>query len=103
MMILNIDNLDSDWCDKDIIMLHACFQLLTDFVEKEKAFNGHIDWEIDQEATNAKAEIQQLYHWWSTRKTLDNLNSIDTLETEQYNEDNRMLSRLIKVRQWLWT
>lgn len=36
MKILKIHTLDKGWCDKDYIMLHAAFQILVDFVEKEK-------------------------------------------------------------------
>lgn len=101
--ILNIRTLSGEYCDKDIIILHACFQLLTDFIEGEEAFTSHVDWEHDEAHKKAKYEIEQLYHWWSTRKTLDGLNGINDLEKDQYEEDNEMLIRLIKIRQFLWT
>ena len=101
--ILNIKTLNGDWSDKDIIILHACFQLLTDFVEQENAFTGHVDWDSDVEHQSAKQEIQQLYNWWTTRKMFDNLDSINDLEKDQYEEDNEMLIRLIKIRHFLWT
>ncbi len=41
---LSIQSLNQDWCDKDVVMLHACFQLLKDCVEKEDLLSGHIDW-----------------------------------------------------------
>lgn len=34
--ILKIESLSDEWRDKDLILLHACFQLLKDFFEKEK-------------------------------------------------------------------
>lgn len=35
---IRIKTMGSTWHDKDYVMLHAMFQLLTDFVEKEKAW-----------------------------------------------------------------
>ncbi len=100
---LNIKTLSGAYCDKDIILLHACFQLLTDFVEGEEAFTNHVDWEFNEAYKKAKDELEQLYHWWATRKTLDDLNGINDFEKSQYEEDNEMLIRLVKVRQFLWT
>ena len=33
--ILKISSLGNGWRDKDSVLLHACFQLLSDFVEQE--------------------------------------------------------------------
>ena len=101
--ILNIKTLSGDWCDKDIIMLHACFQLLTDCIEDEKLFTGHVDWNHDDEHKKAKEELEFLYNWWINRKNKDLEAELNDLEKEQYEEDNEMLIRLIKVRQYLWT
>jgi len=49
--------------DCDFRMLHACFQLLVDFVEKERPFEL-IDWDHDERHRHAQAEIKELYHWW---------------------------------------
>lgn len=40
-MTLTIKTLTGEWCDKDIVMLHACFQLLTDCIESEDLFTGY--------------------------------------------------------------
>ncbi len=100
---LNITTLTGEYCDKDIVILHACFQLLTDFVDGEEAFTSHVDWEFNEVHKKAKYEIEELYNWWSNRKTMDSLNDIGGLEKDQYEEDNEMLIKLIKVRQFLWT
>lgn len=55
--ILKIESLSDGWCDEDTIVPHACFQLLKDFVEKEKEIIGQIDWQDNEEMKNAKAEI----------------------------------------------
>lgn len=94
---LKIENLTDDWCDKDVVILYACFQILKDFVEKEDWLE-HIDWEHTEETKNAKAEIQFLYDWRLKRVKAEN-----DLDEKQYSEDNLMLKKLIDVRKHLWT
>lgn len=43
--LLKNKSLDDEWCDKDIVMLHACFLLLEDCVEQEKLLDGTTEWE----------------------------------------------------------
>lgn len=100
---LHINTITSDWLDKDLLMLHACFQLLTDCVEKENLFESR-DWTYDSEHMNAKTEIEELYNWWKYRSQKEINREIDPIWTDnQYEFDNGMLIRLIKVRQYLWT
>ncbi len=96
--VLKIESLPNGWCDKDVVILHACFQLLKDFVEQEKEMIETIDWEHNEEIKNTKSEIDFLYNWWSERVTKEN-----DLDEKQYQEDNQMLKRLIDVRLHLWT
>jgi hypothetical protein len=95
---LKIKTLSADWCDKDVVMLHACFQLLTDCVEKEKLLDGNTNWNHSKATKKVKAEITALYKWWTKRKEIEN-----ELEPKQYEMDNKMLIRLIKIRKHLWT
>lgn len=98
--LLKIETLSDSWCDKDDVILHACFQLLKDFVEQEKEMFEIIDWNHTEENKLAKAEIDFLYNWWINRNhDEDDLDKIN----EQYQEDNQMLKRLIDVRKHLWT
>lgn len=92
---LHIETIDADWCDKDMVLLHACFQLLTDFIEKEKA-DELTDWTMDDKTARAKLEIDELYTWWKDRKKRE-------WSDEEYERDNEMLIRLIKIRKHLWT
>ncbi len=96
--ILKIETLNDEWLDKDLIILHACFQILSDCIEKENLFTGHIDWTNDEEQRNAKKEIEILYNWWMKRKIKNN-----SLDEKQYEEDNTMLKKLIDIREYLWT
>jgi hypothetical protein len=101
--ILKIDSLWEGWCDKDYILLHACFQLLSDFVEQEMLKNNFPDWNADENTRAARKEIETLYEWWTVRKKQDDKGARFQEEYDQYMKDNEMLRRLIDVRMYLWT
>lgn len=101
--VLRIKTLDEEWCDKDRILLHACFQLLTDCVEEEKLYEL-TDFEHTAVSKKVKKEIDGLYHWWKTRVSSEkNVQNNENETEEQYKEDNEMLIRLINIREHLWT
>ena len=58
---LIITSLDKNWCDKDGVMLHACFQLLVDFFEKEQAESMNV-FEGDDFI------LKDLYTWWTQKR-----------------------------------
>jgi len=61
---VELRSLKPGYYDSDDRMLHACFQLLVDFVEKEKPFEW---WGWDQVPGNMPpeaVEIRALYAWW---------------------------------------
>ena len=95
--ILKNESLDEGWRDKDSVMLHACFQLLKDCVEKEKLLDGHVDWNADEKHRMAKIEIEALYKWWLSYSELD------MPDAEKYEIETKMLVRLISIRWALWT
>jgi hypothetical protein len=64
MKRLKITTLSKGWHNKDEVLLHAAFQLLTDFVEKERP-DKIVDWDFDERHKNAWAEITSLYEWWT--------------------------------------
>lgn len=63
MKILKINTLKKGWTDRNDLLLHACFQILVDFVEKESPFK-FIDWNSDEAHINVAKEIRSLYRWW---------------------------------------
>ena len=67
MKVLKIYSLEKGWCDKDYVLLHAVFQLLVDFVEKEKP-DQIVDWYSDPAHKHAWREIRSLYRWWTQRR-----------------------------------
>ena len=89
-MILKINSL-SGYQDRDIVMLHACFQILQDFIEIEKG-DTHCNYEAHKELVD---EYKFLYNWWLKRKK--------SIYNENDEEDDLMLERLIKIRTTLWT
>ena len=101
--ILKIESLDEGWSDKDNVMLHACFQLLTDCIEKEQ-LHQLTDWNQNSEFHTAKKEIDALYTWWKNRIELEDDDELDPIWTENQHEiDTEMLIRLVKIRKYLWT
>jgi hypothetical protein len=63
MKILRIRTLEKGWCDKDEMLLHASFQLLVDFIERENP-DRVCDWDADPDQQRAWKEISELYRWW---------------------------------------
>lgn len=97
--VLHIASLDPDWCDKNVVMLHACFQLLSDSIEVEKIFESDVDWEFDEKHRVAKSELLELHEWWKSRSRM---NEMDASLGDQDPEDDAMLARLIRNRWALW-
>ena len=63
MRYLKIHRLEKGWYDKDEVLLHAAFQILTDFIEQERP-DRIVDWNADELHRKAWKEIKSLYHWW---------------------------------------
>ncbi len=94
MRIVKIETLPSKkeaWVDRDELMLHSCFQILKDFVEKEHPME-HLHKETHKDFLE---ELEHLYAWWIRRQQEDTI--------EDTEEDDTMLSRLLKIRNCLWT
>jgi len=78
--ILKIEGLNKDWNDKNNVMLHAVFQILCDFIEKEHP-EKITDFNYDKKHKDLWKEIQVLYKYWKTerlkeQKRIDKLTSI---------------------------
>ena len=63
MKTLKIKSLENRYVDRDEILLHAAFQVLQDFMEKEKP--NIVDWNRNKELASAWREIKSLYRWWT--------------------------------------
>lgn len=100
------------WIDTDNALLFACFALLVKYVEQEKPFEV-LNWDWNEEQSQAGKEIRALYDWWKVRRPAK-LKELETLMVSNYERykiendeldkvENDMLIRLIKVRRFLWT
>ena len=98
MRNLKIESLqpkNENWVDRDIIMLHACFQILKDSVEKEHV-DTHMNYATHKDTVD---EIRFLYNWWIERvKNEKNINQFD-----RDKEEDEMLIRLMGIRKTLWS
>ncbi len=67
--VLKLQNLkkNSEWCDKDQVLLYACFQLLVDFIEKEKPQNI-VDYKNNKEQKKQWIELMALYRYWKRER-----------------------------------
>lgn len=104
--VLKIESLGEGWMDKDALVLHACFQLLSDFIEKEMLpMDKYLNWNAAEDTKKARKEIEELYAWWQEWKKEDRAGNTTASEehTADYLKENEMLKRLIDVRMYLWT
>ena len=126
--LLKIESLSDGWRDKDCVLLHACFQLLSDFVEQEMPKFPHIDWNVSADMMNSiqkgiqfspekpgektsentrdiKKEFEALYTWWKEWKKRDSTERNSTFEEDHadYLIENEMLKKLIDLRMYMWT
>ena len=63
MKYLKIKSLKSgEYVDADELILHACLQVLCDFVEDERAANT--DWEAHPTSRRIWRDAERLYNWW---------------------------------------
>jgi hypothetical protein len=67
MRYLKINTLEKGWGDKDEVLLHAAFQLLKDFIEREKP-DKIVDWNANELHRKAWKEIVLLYNWWKKER-----------------------------------
>jgi hypothetical protein len=58
---------NNEWCDKNRVLLLACFQILVDFIEKEKP-QRIVDYKSDKEHKRQWKELQTLYHYWKKER-----------------------------------
>lgn len=66
-------HLPHTWSDRRTILLHASFQILTDFIDKECS-PGHVEWYgdcphqlmVNGVMENVMDEMLELYWWWNT-------------------------------------
>ena len=78
MIALKINTLKKGWHDRDDILLHAAFQILVDFMEKEKPLET-IDYGHDDEHRHVWKELSSLYAWWTEKRP----NRVDPIDDKK--------------------
>jgi hypothetical protein len=91
------------WIDRDDLLLEASFQILVDFIEREKPHERIIDqWGYVE-------ELLHLYHWWTVERPARapwwefGYPESSNKENEYEAEDQAMLMKLIASRGSMWT
>lgn len=87
---LKIETLRNDYHDPDMVLIHAAFQCLVNFVEKEDGLN-HCNYEYHKKDID---KCKELYDWWKAN------HSKYSLEDKTFDEK---LKELIEVYHFLWT
>lgn len=113
--VIYISTLTPTWHDRDEVLLHAAFQILVDFVDREKPFDR---FNVPESPSKAHwGEILRLYAWWTVERparknpfdqpglkwTRAQLKVAERIEQQDGDEDQEMLVRLVLVRKMLWT
>lgn len=88
------DKSTEKWIEHDLVMLHACFQILSNFVEKDNY--ALINKEKGSCSKDFCDEVDRLYNWWQQRKLKVYPESVFE------NNDQTMLKRLIEIRESIW-
>ena len=68
------------WYDRSTLILFANMALLRDFIEQEKAFDCHVDWDSDEGHKNARLEMLTIYDWWMKGRPAEHKKGDDLLE-----------------------
>lgn len=121
--VLKIKTLPHTWSDERTLLLHAIFQIITDFVESKP--EQIVDYEDGNWGGHWKGwhtELMEVYTWWKNRdlqeeywdKAYDGLESlrktdkskwiseITLLEKRKIQQTEDMLIRAIKLREGMW-
>lgn len=81
--VIKIKQLDRHWCDRDEVLFHAMFQVLCDFVEKEKPFISYYD---PTYFTRKKPTLEQM--WKHINEHLDACQSLEKYIAYHYEDKN---------------
>ncbi len=106
---LVIDSLKAGQADRDDVLLHAAFQVLKDWIEREKGIEWFCKGIHPQDLPEGPhRELYALYLWWTVdrpmRKDMQPPDQ-DTVawESKCDEEDQTKLLALVGLRGYLWT
>jgi hypothetical protein len=88
--VVKMEALSREWCDRDVLMFHAMFQILVDFVEKEHPF-GDSTVLADMQAWNERnyntPEGRAEFHWEGMTAAEQQKMDADLQKTYQINRE----------------
>lgn len=113
------------WHDTDERLLHASMELLIQFIKNEDPFEV-VDWDHTKEFRDVAKTIKEIEKWWKNypnrlkeidkvtntwyklnckkdKKQNEYFKNINKLEKKLQDEEQKMLKKLIDIRQYLWT
>lgn len=61
--VVKVRTLPPTWVDRDTLLVHAMFQILDDFVNKE-CIGGWVDWDSDEKHRSVRAKMDELLNWF---------------------------------------
>ena len=121
------NGMDYGWEEVDTRMMHACFRLLVDYVEKQKPFDI-LSFDEDDSTRSLKKDILDLYGWWTVTRAKEHAKLAEAwdkvppydfgqgswkprpeakealaLQKELDDKDDEMLMKLVTIRRSLWT
>jgi len=111
---IRIPTIENKWCDRDVVIMHAVFTVLTEFVEKE--WNGKADLyskedyrccttkaerELLKKQNKEKKELFGLYLWW--KNEFPKLQDDPMWHIKGYKIETNKAMRVLELRGYLWT
>ncbi|MFA5071149.1 MAG: hypothetical protein WC511_02150 [Candidatus Pacearchaeota archaeon] len=88
---LTLRSLSADYQNPYKVMLHSVFQILVDFVEKEKPWN-YINWESDEGHKKASDTFKKAYAYWKKERPVLVKNYKKTVSASVKNFDFRVMT-----------
>jgi len=96
---VHIKTLSPTWIDRDTVLVHAMFQVLSDFIEREKPQEVLVT-EGGMHDDEWK-EIFRLYNWWkNVALKFDSMHDYDTIEHKPLTFENMNESHTEEEQQW---
>lgn len=109
---VHVKSLSPTWHDRDTLLEHAMFQILSDFITKERC-DEQVNWDGTPEHRKARDKMTELLNWWNNtylkfdpyenKNPREDYKSIAELEKEMSEELTKRLKEIIDIRDYLWT
>ena len=97
-------NLPHTWIDREELLIHVMFEVLSNFVEKELRPHQDIDWDCSEYRSHARDEMEDLYRWWHEEYSWRDEDFVSLQADEAwYAFVTHQCLRLSKIRGYMWS